>query len=257
MEVSVNLVFGLNDNFGISLDPNNNVSFTLFNEKWEDFKANSGINESDLWPSDIEPKNRTLLNAKLYSMVHSGSSDERNYLSEFFWLEANEKKKNFVNKWRNSLRLSLEDIIAITNLDKLFAKRRSINSCVNTDFLVSHIVENKVTQFLPLIRNAVHDGYATEILTKLDEAALKSVHDLIVLPRIMAFISITLSEMALDFSTLRSGPNLNSSWLDSFQLIEREQTKHAILSLAKVNLLDILLIKILYNKLKMECLFNH
>ena len=239
MEVSVNLVFGLNDNFRVSLDPNNNVSFTLFNEKWQDFKAKTGINESDLWPSDIELKDRNLLNAKLYSMIHSGSSDERNYLSEFFWLETNEKKKNFVNKWRNSLRLSLEDIIAITNLDKLFVKRRSIYNSVNTDFLVSHIVESKVTQFLPLIRNAIHDGYATDILTKLDEAALKSVHDLIVLPRLMAFISITLSEMALDFSTLRSGPNLNSSWLDSFQLIEKEQTKHAILSLTKVRLFNI------------------
>lgn len=232
MEVCLNIVFGTGDNFQTPFD--DAAKFTVFNENWIDFTKKTTITESDLWTNDIEPKRRTLLNAKLFSLLHSGSCGfERIQMSEFFWTEVNKKSQNLINKWRHSLRLSLEDIVSIINLEKLFNKRRFIFNTINSDLLVNHIIENRVTQFIPLIRNAVHDDYANDILKKLDEAALKSIHNLVLLPRLMAFISITLSEMALDFSTLRSGPSQNANWLDSFQLIENEQIKQAILSLSK------------------------
>ena len=48
----------------------------------------------------------------------------------------------------------------------------------------------------------------------------------------MAFISNTLCEMASDLSSLRSGPSLNSNWLNSFELIENGEYEKAINSLA-------------------------
>lgn len=231
MEVNLNIVFGTKDNFMLKFDKTNASSFRIFNEEWSTFKEKTTINEFDLWPHSLE--NRTLFNAKLYSLLYSGSCEsERNELSEFFWLNSN-RSQSLVSKWRNSLRLSIEDIVAVINLEKLFTKRKSIFNTINSDLLVKCIVENKVIQFTPLIRNAVYDGYANDILRKLDEAALKATHDLVLLPRLMAFVSITLSEMALEYSTLRSGPSQNANWLDSFQLIENGQIKQAIIALSK------------------------
>lgn len=234
LEVSLNIVFGLNDNFMLPFDSGNNSKFKIFNENWQDFKTKTTINESDLWSNDMDQTKRTLFNAKLFSLLHSGSCEiERNNLSDFFWIEMSKKTPSLVNKWRNSLRLSLEDIFPIINLEKVFTNRRFIFNCINTDLLINHIVENKVTQFIPLIKNSVHDGYIDNVLKRLDEISLKFINDLVILPRLMSFISITLSEMALDFSTLRSGPSQNIQWLDSFQLIEKGQIKQAILSLSK------------------------
>jgi fucokinase len=36
----------------------------------------------------------------------------------------------------------------------------------------------------------------------------------------MGFISYVLSKMAMDFSNFRTGPNLNSSWLHAYSLID-------------------------------------
>jgi len=218
----------------LPFDSGNDSKFKIFNENWQEFKKKTTINESDLWPNDMDQTKRTLFNAKLFSLLHSGSCEiERNNLSDFFWIEMSKKTPSLVNKWRNSLRLSLEDIFPIINLEKVFNNRRFIFNCINTDLLINHIVENKVTQFIPLIKNSVHDGYIDNVLKRLDEISLKFINDLVILPRLMSFISITLSEMALDFSTLRSGPSQNIQWLDSFQLIEKGQIKQALLSLSK------------------------
>ena len=60
------------------------------------------INESDLWSNDMDQTKRTLFNAKLFSLLHSGSCEiERNNLSDFFWIEMSKKTPSLVNKWRN------------------------------------------------------------------------------------------------------------------------------------------------------------
>ena len=154
----------------LPFDSGNNSKYKIFNENWQDFKTKTTINESDLWSNDMDQTKRTLFNAKLFSLLHSGSCEiERNNLSDFFWIEMSKKTPSLVNKWRNSLRLSLEDIFPIINLEKVFNNRRFIFNCINTDLLINHIVENKVTQFIPLIKNSVHDGYIDNVLKRLDE----------------------------------------------------------------------------------------
>lgn len=65
------------------------------------------------------------------------------------------------------------------------------------------------------------------------KAALKNTHDLIMLPRIMIFVSNILCEMASSHSTVRSGPGLNSKWLNAFQCIENRQIEQALIELSK------------------------
>lgn len=64
-------------------------------------------------------------------------------------------------------------------------------------------------------------------------AALKNCHDLMMLPRIMIFISNILCEMGSSRSTVRSGPSLNSNWLHAFACIEANRIEHALGELSK------------------------
>lgn len=57
--------------------------------------------------------------------------------------------------------------------------------------------------------------------------------DLCILPRLMAYMSNTLCEMAQSFSSVRSGPGLNVNWSTGFDLIENGQIEQAIVELAK------------------------
>lgn len=121
------------------------------------------------------------------------------------------------------MRLSLEDILLAQNQAKLFENRRCILNTINSECLVSHVIESRSLPFVSLIRNAVYDGYANNILMNFDRVALANSDNLVLLPRLMSFISIVLSEMALEFNTLRSGPSLNSNWIIPFELIELEK----------------------------------
>lgn len=49
----------------------------------------------------------------------------------------------------------------------------------------------------------------------------------------MMFISNTLCEMAIEYSSVRSGPNLNQNWIDAFQYIENGMIEKALVSLAR------------------------
>ena len=66
------------------------------------------------------------------------------------------------------------------------------------------------------------------------KAAMRNSSNLILLPRLMAFISTTLCEMTIDLKSIRSGPSLNSNWLHAYQLIEDSQIEKAILELSKI-----------------------
>ena len=78
------------------------------------------------------------------------------------------------------------------------------------------------------------DGYAKDLLRSFDEAALKNCSDLILLPRLMAFISTVLCEMAFDFKSVRSGPSLNTNWVFAYQLIQNLENEKAIVELSKI-----------------------
>lgn len=62
---------------------------------------------------------------------------------------------------------------------------------------------------------------------------MRNSHDMILLPRLMIFISNTLCEMASNFSIVRSGPSLNVNWMNAFKYIESSQIEQALCELSK------------------------
>ena len=235
-EINFNIVFGCSDNL---MQKFNDSNWSLMNEKWSDLKSKTLINESDLWPivgGVNKNTERTLFNAKLYPIFHPNLTvDEMSLLNKNFWLDIIKHPKNSVlmNKWRESLRLSLEEIGPLVNLERLFSNRRRLFNLVNVKHLVKSVMEKRPIQFNSLIQNAVHDGFALEILKLFDQAALQNLGDLIMLPRIMMFISDTLCQMAHGLSSIRSGPSLNANWLHAFQCIENGQVERAVYELNK------------------------
>jgi hypothetical protein len=146
------------------------------NQSWSEFKQSSLIDAEDLWPSAGKSarngSERTLFNAKLYSIFHPHLTvDEMSLLNQNFWMDLIKHPQNssLVNKWRESLRLSLEELSSLIDLEKLFDNRRRLFNTVNAQHLVKSVIEKRSIKFSSLINNAVHDGYANEILKLLDD----------------------------------------------------------------------------------------
>ena len=234
-DIRLSVVFGIKDNLLRSVDDCVDNEWTIMNEKWDLFQKRTNINQHDLWPNGT--KERKLWNAKLYPLInHALNRDDIEELNQFCWLKLADtsiKSVDLIDKWRSSLRLSLDDILSIINFENLFRHRRSIFNHINNRYLVNSVVENRCIPFGNLIKNAIYDGYSDSLLKLFDRAALNNAHSLIILPRLMSFISSTLFEMAVDYNGIRSGPNANARWLSAFDFIENGQYEQAVHELCK------------------------
>ena len=177
--VSINIVFGIYDNLSLKFSPDKDSSWTIMNQSWTDFNQSTLITEEDLWPSmgrkSGRSGERSLFNAKLYPVLHPHLTvEDMSQLNQNFWMDLIKQTRNvsLVGKWRESLRLSLEEIGSLVDLEKMFENRRRLFNIVNARHLVKSVTEKKPIKFGSLIKNAVHDGYAKEILKLLDEGLL-------------------------------------------------------------------------------------
>ncbi len=237
-DLNLNVVFGVNDNLTKKFTDQN---WSIMNEKWSDFVKDTLISENDLWPqSEIMDSNeRSLLNAKLYPIIHLNLNEiEMSQLRQYFWVYFKSKNKSplLIKKWKQSVRVSIEDIISMINLEKLFKNRRHVHNIVNANHIIDCILKSKPSKFTSLITSIIRDGYSHELLSLLENAAFKHCNDLMILPKLMVFISNTLYEMALSHNAVRSGPSNNSNWNHAFQLIEDGKIENALIELQKERL---------------------
>jgi hypothetical protein len=140
------------------------------NQKWWDFNQTTGINIEDLWPSSTISKN--LFNAKLYPIFNTNMTQtEFNLFRKNFWFDLIKmpKDKQSVKKWRESHRLSLEEIGSIVNLEKTFETRRILFNRISAKHLVDSVIQKRPINFNALIKNCVHDGFSDELLKLFDE----------------------------------------------------------------------------------------
>ncbi len=226
--LNLNIFIGVNDHLTRPFDEKSS-NWSIMNINWEEFSRSTSICKSDLWP-EAGNEEQCLMNAKLYPVLNVHMDrDEMNEMREFFWIDLINSRNgsaDLVNKWRKSMRLSIQDVLATRRVDKLLDKRRFIRNKVNAEMLVREVVAGRSIKFVSLIRKAVSDGYADLILSGFDRAAFENCDDLMLLPRILSFISIILSEMAQEFGGMRSGPALNLKWVNSFDLIELERVRN-------------------------------
>lgn len=234
----MHIVFGVEDNLSQTFKPADAKNWKIMNEPWSEFSSRTQIVDSDLWPADaVDANERTLFNAKLYPIFNSTSSkEEMTYLSRYFLIDLTRvdfQNASMVKKWRQSVRLSLENIGSIVRLESLFDNRRKLFNSVNVNYLIESILANRPIEFNRIIAHSIRDGCGEQILSLLDEHALKNAHDLMLLPRVMIFMSNTLCEMATHLSIVRSGPGLNVNWLNAFKFIENGQIEQALCELSK------------------------
>lgn len=168
-ELNLNIVFGIKDNLSKKFNQND---WTIMNQNWFDFNSKTSITENCLWGDEIPRNERSLQNAKLYPVLNANlKQDEMLNLSQYFWIDLNRSKpsKTLINNWKQSLRFSLDDLSSIINLEKMFNNRREMYNLVNINYLIKNVVRSRPINFVASIRNAVHDGYADEVLRMLDE----------------------------------------------------------------------------------------
>ena len=167
--LNLNIVFGCKDNLNKIFNESN---WSIMNKSWQQFKLETSINEIDLWDDNTALDKRSLTNARLYPYISLYlDKDEMSSLSQYFWIDlmSSSQKSILVKKWRESSRLSLENVFAMLNYEQLFTRRRRVFNTINVKFLVEHVIENKSIQFNSLIRSAVYDGYANKILKSFDK----------------------------------------------------------------------------------------
>ena len=161
--VEINIVFGIFDDLLISF---NDKKWTIMNDDWLTFREKTGylIDENDFWDGDVNPDQRCIRNAKLYPLFNMEKT-----LKSDFWIDTRKKSADDIKSWKKSYRLSIEDILKSSDISKAFQNRRNIFNLVNLKTLVKSVVQNKVIQFSDIIRNAVLDGYAFELLKLFDD----------------------------------------------------------------------------------------
>lgn len=222
--VSLNIVFSITDNLNTIFDSEN---WQIMGHDWKTFSKATTICDHDLWSNNIKLDQRCLWNAKLFTATNLFLNDtEISYLNKYFWLDllnSINKQHLQIENWRESNRLSLIDIFQFNNLSQLFEKRRFIQNLVNTELLITNVIEKKRSRFSSLIGIAIIDGYAHKVLEKFDKVALENCQNLFVLPRVMSFISLILCEMSGEFKWLRNGPSYNLKWLEFYNQINSSE----------------------------------
>ncbi|XP_073233472.1 L-fucose kinase-like [Porites lutea] len=245
--------------------PVSSENSTYCNKPWKTFFDGTGISPNELW-FGVPEQERSLINAKLFPTIHcSVSPNEKT--DEILWLsmiasgfskrlfsqtmDVNEnvfnssptKGQHFVyslgrgladllQKWRLSIRLSLQDILSLLDLNAEFDWKRRLWFEIGKAQAETTLRDCKNDCLLPFFRSCVQEGFAKDILKVLDEVAC-STSSPGVAARTLACIADVLGAMAGERAGLRSGPARNESWMDAFQCLEKGDIPAGVNALAE------------------------
>ncbi|KAM7427969.1 hypothetical protein ABFA07_020983 [Porites harrisoni] len=245
--------------------PFSSENSTYCNKPWQTFFDGTGISPNELW-FGVPEQERSLINAKLFPTIHcSVSPNEKT--DEILWLsmiasgfskrlfsqtmDVNEnvfsssptKRQRFVyshgrgladllQKWRSSIRLSLQDILSLLDLNAEFDWKRRLWFEIGKAQAETTLRDCKNDCLLPFFRSCVQEGFAKDILKVLDQVAC-STSSPGVAARTLACIADVLGAMAGERAGLRSGPARNESWMDAFQCLEKGDIPAGVNALAE------------------------
>ena len=202
------------------------------NNPWLVIMDRTGIIKEDLWATDVDNDDQTIMTAKLFPVFHAS---EQVGLKEILWLQGQmeDKNRSILNRWRSSWRLSLQDILSLVNIEEEFHWKRQLFYEVCQRRIEDGLTEKKNIGFRSIYTSAVVDKFTENILRTLDQVAINSAGEPGVTARTLANIADVLGCMGGTQGGLRSGPAANRSWAKAFHLLEIGDLKNGIAALAK------------------------
>ncbi|KTF95121.1 hypothetical protein cypCar_00026094 [Cyprinus carpio] len=182
---------------------------------WRTLRGPSISMPQYLWgPERTEPC--CLLDARLFPvfMPHSGPVG----LEGVCWLLGG---AGGLDSWREAWRLSLRDILILTDQQRELRWREELFFSVGRRRAVDTLQGHMNLSLQPFFRAAALSGQQEELLQVLDSVAAGSSGDLGVAARCLACIADVLGCLAGEGKGgLRSGPAANPSWAPAFKLLE-------------------------------------
>ncbi|XP_025115275.1 L-fucose kinase-like isoform X2 [Pomacea canaliculata] len=222
-------VHGRHDNVQI---PTWKAMATFCNEPWLVFLSRTGILPEDLWATETDNDQQTVLTARLFPVFHAM---ENVGLKELLWLQGqipDTSSKDFLKRWRTSWRLSLAEILSFVDLEAELQWRNMLFYQVAEQEVENALTNSLHQGFNSLYTSATVDGFSKQILAMLDKVA-SITKDPGIAARALANIADVLGSMAGSVGGLRSGPAANQSWRKAFNYLESKDFALGVAALGK------------------------
>ncbi|XP_015134702.2 L-fucose kinase isoform X2 [Gallus gallus] len=189
---------------------------TYLNISWAEFFHRTGIRKGDLWDAETPQKDRCLLSARLFPVLHAS---EALGLEDVLWLLAPAVSGERLARWRAAWRMSWQELLPCLDKAAELGARRDLFFLQGQHKVQCVLLGRQDGSLLPLIRSAVHEGYHEALLGTLDEVA-STADDAGIAARALACIADVLGCMAHGEGGLRSGPAANREWASAFGRLE-------------------------------------
>ncbi|XP_026094431.1 L-fucose kinase-like [Carassius auratus] len=210
--LTVYTAFGAHDNLEACTD---DVNASFLNQKWNDFYSRTGIQPQYLWGAE-RTESCCLLDARLFPVFMPRSGPVG--IEGVCWLLGG---AGGLDSWREAWRLSLRDILILTDQQMELRWREDLFFNVGRRRAVDALHGHTDLSLLPFFRAVALAGQQEELLQVLDSVAAGSSGDLGVAARCLACIADVLGCLAGEGKGgLRSGPAANPSWAPAFKLLE-------------------------------------
>ncbi|XP_035223002.1 L-fucose kinase-like [Stegodyphus dumicola] len=206
------VIFGIQENLMAPVD----LSCSFFcNKPWSSLLEHLGVEENEIWNSNLSSKERRLLNAKLYStnlsivealtLYHSEDPSSKEFLE-------------LVKRWKKHEHYSIEDILERINYSRVFQNRRNMYNRVSSEIVKKTLMNNEDLPLLPYYSTACCEELADFLMDALDHVLLSDASS-VIKTRALSHMADLLSVMAGITGGLRSGPGNNPAWTSAFTFL--------------------------------------
>lgn len=205
------VVFGVQENpFALT-----NLDEGMFcNKPWKQILRHLHMKENEIWNSELNFKERTMMNARLFSCNLS----LKEVLALFLIESSDEDSLEIIKKWKSHERYTLAQVMENINYSENFDHKRHIYAEISCRKIKNAIRKNEDMYFLPYFYAACAEDWSQFVMNALDEVLLSDVSS-VVRTRTLSCIADLLSAKAGALGGLRSGPGSNRAWNKAFKLL--------------------------------------
>ena len=170
-----------------------------------------------VWPSAMPDGQRTLWNARIYPVLVGADATE-----SILWMQYDAPPSvQTLCEWKQSTRVSLEDILSLSDAPQEFYWRARASFLVDLKEMESILLERRDRPLLPIIQRCQPE-YKSDLLSSLD--AIASAGPLDVCARTLCTIADVLASLPGTHMFTRSGPARNPQWARAIGLISEAKT---------------------------------